>query len=182
MTREIQQLLQQNKYGHGYRELNRDNYSEFFPELEAGPADVAHNILDKTLNKPSLLPQIRHNRLLAPAEGDPTSCFELQDLSAKSIVKSVAAQAINEYGLREVGFIDIEDSVQTAERARNTTNRIQQLGRAAAMYTGCSTLVTVEAGNHLSEEQSEAAHEIYGSLSQLSPQNFRVAILGTSDA
>lgn len=182
MTSETRQLLQRNQYGNAYIELGRSNYQQFGgDELTPGPADVAHDILDKSLNKPTLLPRQKGYRLESRNEDNPISCFEVGNLAVKSVVKSIAAQAISEYGHGEVGFIDMNDAVSTSERSKNTTSRIQALGRTTVAAHRGVTLIAVEAGNNLDETEQIAASEIYNSLASLSSQNFRVAVLGTSD-
>ncbi|MGI9027859.1 MAG: hypothetical protein ACR2FM_03420, partial [Candidatus Saccharimonadales bacterium] len=179
MTRNPYELLeQQTRYGQGYTELRRDNYTEFFADYAAGPADVAYNVLDRTLNKESLIALTQNGIAKKQAEGDPTSCFVMARSQVIPVIKSVAAIAINEYGFAEVGYIDINDAVQTQERGENTLRKIQLLDRLSRSLGKGTKLITVRAGVKLEDAKSQVAEDIYGSLSQLSPKIFRVAVLG----
>lgn len=179
---EVQNRIQQfQRHGFSYVELTRDNNSGFYPDHEAGPADIAQNIMVSALNRPGLVQRVKYGKVLDTLDDDPSTCFELKHWNVKSIVKSMAVSAIEEFGLSYFGYIDINEAVKTSGRAQNTAVKVDSLARSATSRIGTITLIAVEAGENLQGFELESARNIYRSLSELPPETYRVAVLSRSD-
>ncbi len=181
MTPEIEQKLEYTRRrGPVYTALRRDNHRTIFlPHVTAGSADIAHTILDETLNKPGLSAPNTGFDVLTPRVSDPTSCFELPGQKLRSVVKAVAASAV-EFWCNDVGHIDVNMAVKTSEDTEAALDRIQLLGKASVSKDDGLTFIAVEAGLNLTEAETAAAQQIYSSLQALPAEHFRVAIIGIS--
>jgi hypothetical protein len=170
MTPEIKEQLSLHRLRRPvYTAVRRKTKSthEFLPHVTPGPADLATTILEQTIDKPGIS--------LRKAT-DPTSYFEVSGQKIRSVVKAVAASAV-EFWTKDVGHIDLNEAVRSPESTESTLDRIQSL-RESVSDSGLPTLLVVEAGLNLTKTESTAAERIHSSLQGLPTKHFRVAILG----
>lgn len=179
MTQALKQLEQLRKHGGGHFKFTPENYSAFGGvDMIPGPTDVAHTVVSQTFNNPTLLPRQKAYRLEPRDAGNAITEFNVTDLEIKPLVKSVASLAINEYGHQRVDYLDIAEIVETPERAEVMARRIGVF--ASMKHANSVNFVVVEAGFDLDEAETARASEVHNVLMDLSPDNFRIAILNST--